>query len=130
MEKLIEKMFNRACLLDPIFRARIIATTNPLFALYRNGVKTHPLMKKFGFKDEQIYIHAEIAALAGPRISVEGRPLYVVRAKKLQDGTFVSGLAKPCKGCMQAILEFGISELVYTLDGTKEERIKWETVRL
>ncbi len=95
--------------------AACVVKRNKIISFGHNKNKTHPLQNKFTKHPEAIYLHAEIDAIknALKRVSTEdllGSTLYVVRTKK--DGS--EGLAKPCKGCMQAIESFGISKVVYT----------------
>ena len=49
--------------------------------------------------------------------------IYVVRAK-LEQGIFVYGNAKPCKGCSSAIESFGLNNLYYTTDAGVVERVR------
>lgn len=95
--------------------ASCIVKKNKIISFGHNKKKTHPLQSKFNKHPEAIYLHAEIDAIknALKRVSVDdlvGSTLYIARTKK--DGS--EGLAKPCKGCMQAIDSFGIKEVVYT----------------
>ena len=79
-----------------------------------NRYKSHPLQARFSSHPEQIYIHSEISVLSQAlRDRVEDfsdYTLYVARV--LSDGT--PALAKPCPGCMSALIEFGIHNLEYT----------------
>lgn len=95
--------------------ASCIVKKNKIISFGHNKNKTHPLQNKFTKHPEAIYLHAEIDAIknALKRVSVEelvGSTLYIARTKK--DGS--EGLAKPCKGCTQAIESFGIKEVIYT----------------
>jgi tRNA(Arg) A34 adenosine deaminase TadA len=95
--------------------AACVVKRNKIISFGHNKNKTHPLQNKFTKHPEAIYLHAEIDAIknALKRVSTEdlmGSTLYVVRTKK--NGS--EGMAKPCKGCMQAIESFGIAEVVYT----------------
>ena len=77
-----------------------------------NQYKTHPLQYKYGSKHKWA-IHAELAALA--QSLGDAYHLYVVRLKK--SGGL--GMAKPCKACATAILEFGVEKVYWsTSDGT------------
>lgn len=90
--------------------AAVIYDRRSLISYGVNSRKTHPLQAKFGKHDQAICLHAEIAALANARQSVEGMVMYVARAYK--DGS--PGLAKPCKGCERALIEFGIADVEWT----------------
>jgi tRNA(Arg) A34 adenosine deaminase TadA len=95
--------------------AACIVKNNKIISFGHNKNKTHPLQSKFSKHPQAIFLHAEIDAIknAVKRIGVEdliGSTLYIVRTKK--DGS--EGLAKPCKGCMQAIESFNLAKVVYT----------------
>lgn len=95
--------------------AACVVKRNKIISFGHNKKKTHPLQNKFNKHPEAIYLHAEIDAIknALKRVSANelaGSTLYIVRTKK--NGS--EGLAKPCKGCMQAIESFGICEVIYT----------------
>lgn len=97
--------------------AACIVKKNKIAAFGNNKNKTHPLQSKFTKHPQALYLHAEIDAIKNTikRYGVDylvGSTLYVARTKK--NGS--EGLAKPCKGCMQAIESFGIAEVVYTSD--------------
>lgn len=95
--------------------AACVVKRNKIMSFGHNKNKTHPLQNKFNKHPQANYLHAEIDAIknALKRYSVDdliGSTIYVVRTKK--DGS--EGLAKPCKGCMQAIESFGIAKVIYT----------------
>jgi pyrimidine deaminase RibD-like protein len=75
-----------------------------------NQKKTHPLQARFTKHPEALCIHAEIAALANARQSVEGMVMYVARVNRRGEPR----LAKPCKGCASAIIEFGLGNVEWT----------------
>jgi deoxycytidylate deaminase len=83
--------------------------------------KSHPLQKKynaFRFNDDTCKhsIHAEIDAIVRAKNQIEdftNAKLFVYRLQK----TGKIGNARPCKGCMQAVKDFGIKEIFYSTDG-------------
>ena len=86
-----------------------------------NSYKTHPLMNGEGYKDGQVFLHAEMDAIknALKLIDVEQLAkcdLYVVRVKRpnYKSKSYIYGLAKPCKGCTKAIASFGIRNVYYS----------------
>lgn len=88
-----------------------------------NRKKTDPFQARFGKNKQSIYLHSETDAIkrALRVISQEElskSTLYVCRVK-FEDyfkKKLLFGLAEPCIGCKKAILEFGIKNVVYTLD--------------
>lgn len=83
-------------------------------------MKSDPLQAKYG-TNGRIYIHAEIAAIKNAlrTISVDDfkrATMIVVRTKCSDDNPqlIVSGMAKPCAGCMRAIAAFGIKDVFYS----------------
>lgn len=90
--------------------AAVIYDRRHLVSYGLNSFKTHPLMARFNKHPQAVCLHAEIAALANARQSVEGLTMYVARA--FADGS--PGLAKPCKGCERALIEFGLGDVQWT----------------
>lgn len=90
--------------------------------------RSHPLQKKynaFRFNDDKCKhsIHAEIDAITKAKNQIDDfsdAKLFVYRLQK--NGNL--GIARPCKGCMEAIKDFGIKEIYYsTNEGLAYERI-------
>lgn len=84
-----------------------------------NKKKTHPFQKRFMKNSESIYLHAETDCINNAIKNSAFKDLskakmYICRVKK--DGSW--GLAKPCSGCMKAIVTFGIREVYYSTDET------------
>jgi deoxycytidylate deaminase len=85
-----------------------------------NQNKTHPMQKRYGNNDSCIYLHSEIDAIKNSlrHLTVDelaSASLYVLRVKKLNRGQpFVSGSARPCNGCMKAIMSFNIKYVYYS----------------
>ena len=84
---------------------------NILSVGYNSYIKTHPyqaaLAKKHG-KEEQIYLHAEIAAL----VKVRGEPYEIYVERYYRNGE--AALAKPCPICQRAIEEAGVKVVKHT----------------
>lgn len=112
----------------PVGAARIAAAIvykNELISVGVCSYKSHPLQKYYGRNSHSIYLHAEVDALIKARsrigergISLKKCTLYIARVKKpfASARSFVPGLAKPCEGCMKAIHEAGLINIVYTED--------------
>lgn len=93
-----------------------------------NGRKSHPLQAKYNsqrFVDDTAdhLLHAELDAIikAGALRKRLSRPsIYIYRLLR----TGATSKARPCKGCMRAVKDSGITELYYTTDqGLVYERI-------
>src|ERR1700744_185704 len=91
-----------------------------------NKKKTHPFQKRFGKNEDCIYLHAEIDAIknwlrfCGDTEDLSDCDLFVMRIKRDgRRGPWVTGLSKPCEGCMRAIATFGIETVYYTEDNAK-----------
>lgn len=91
-----------------------------------NRNKSHPFQLKYSRNKESIFLHAEISAIKNAMRflsldDLEHTDLYVCRMKNIK-GNMVYGLAKPCEGCMKAIVEFGIKTVYFTTnEGTIEQ---------
>lgn len=97
-----------------VYRGHLIATGV-------NGYKTHPIMLQFGYREGQIFLHAEADAIRKAlklltQDELGKSELYVVRVKKDTKGKFQEALAKPCKGCQHMIANFGIPKVEWTED--------------
>lgn len=91
-----------------------------------NRNKTHPFQVKYARNKDSIFLHAEISAIKDAMRfltldDLSRADLYICRVKNI-GGKYVYGLAKPCEGCMRAIVEFGINDVYFTTDeGTIEK---------
>lgn len=120
----IDMALRNAMCTDKISGARmcaIIAIRGKVISFGNNQYKTHPLQATFSKNDEAVFLHAEIDSIrhAVKFINVDDlkkATLYVARAKHDRKKGFVSGMSKPCKGCMSAIESFDIGRVVYTTD--------------
>ena len=87
-----------------------------------NQYKTHPIMLNKGYKEHQVFLHAEADAIrkflqSKSKYSLEDCSIHVLRLKReTPKGKYVTAMAKPCKGCMNLITTFGIKEVYYTED--------------
>ena len=132
-KKNIELLARLAETVEPVRKARLAASiviSNDVVSFGINQLKSHPLQSRFGKNEDSIYLHAEIDAIKNAlrHINVEDlekATLYITRVKfdSWEKRNLIYGLAKPCSGCQRAILTFGISRVVYTLDGTSIEQM-------
>jgi tRNA(Arg) A34 adenosine deaminase TadA len=95
--------------------AAIIVKRKKIIATGMNSRKTHPLQAKFGENPFKICQHAEIAAIINAlrnydEEELRGAQIYVARVAKNGSAT----LAKPCKGCSEALAVYGIEGVHYT----------------
>lgn len=94
-----------------------------LLATGVNQLKTHPIMLGPGYRDGQVFMHAEVDAIRNalnfisPK-QLQSCSLYIVRVKKPHIGAsnWIHGLAKPCPGCTQTIASYGITDVHWTVD--------------
>jgi len=122
-EKYMNTLAKLAIAVEPVAQARLAAAIvykNQLISFGINQRKTDPFQAKFSKNSEAIYIHAENSAIKNALrdLSIEKlskATLYICRVKKL-DNRFVFGMAKPCVGCMKAIINFDIKKVYYSLD--------------
>lgn len=103
--------------------AAAIVYKNKIVSIGVNSMKSSPLQAKYATnKDLSIFLHAEIAAIKNAlrQLDVEDFSkvdLFVCRAKTdVKTNKMVFGLAKPCVGCMRAIIEFNVKNVYYSLD--------------
>ena len=109
-----------------VTRARLAAALiykNKVVAYGFNSLKSSPWQVKYGRNPDSIFLHAETDCLYRSVRRLDDRELskstlYVARVKKVSPFTpaLVSGLAKPCSGCMRAIVQHRIRRVIYTLD--------------
>lgn len=88
-----------------------------------NQMKTHPMQKQFAKNHLAVYLHAEINAISNAlnhlsKEELSKSSLFIQRVKRRNEYSceWVDGLAKPCIGCQQAILAFGIKKVCYSTD--------------
>lgn len=74
-----------------------------------NVLKTHP-RSPHAYKS----IHAEFMAAANSGYEIEGATAYVFRQQK--NGTWA--MAKPCESCWKFLMECGVKEVVYSINGS------------
>jgi len=113
--------------------AAAVVIKNDIISLGHCQKRTHPFQARFAKNPEAIYLHAETNAISNalnhiPRRDLEKATLYIRRVKlpTKDDIAFVDGMAKPCTGCMRAIIAFGIKKVVYSTeeDGRYEMLLK------
>lgn len=131
-DKIMDQLFMMATDVNSIKNFRLMAAItkrNKVIAYGANEIKTHPLQFKFGKNNSAIYMHAEISAIKNAlrRVSIEDLSKCTIHVCRVKYGDTrarynIPGLAKPCEGCMRAILEFGFKDIRYTTDeGTIEK---------
>lgn len=122
-------LFNLAQMLDNNNGARIITSLNKRgnsIAYGSNKKKTHPFQKRFGKMEDCIQLHAEVDVIKNALreysvTDLKKFDLYIMRAKRLGRGKpFIPGLAKPCSGCMRAIVAFDINNVYYSTENSYE----------
>jgi deoxycytidylate deaminase len=103
--------------------AAAISIRNDIISLGHCQKRTHPFQARYSKNPEAIYLHAETNAISNALNHVHKNDLaratlYIRRVKKLDKDAedYVDGLAKPCPGCMRAILTFGLKKVVYSTE--------------
>ncbi len=96
--------------------AAAITLRNKIVSFGTNRKKSHPFQKKFGKNEHCIYLHAEVNAIknALKHCSVDDLKKSTLTVLRAKDSKRL--LAKPCDGCMKAIIEFGIKTVYYTTE--------------
>ena len=91
-----------------------------------NQPKTHPLMMSEGYREDQLFRHAEVDAIRNALRLITPSQLaqcemHIVRVKRPHNASkrWVHGLAKPCEGCANVIENFGIKKVFWTEDESK-----------
>lgn len=99
----------------PLLTAIIYDKRGNILSIGKNSyVKTHPLQAWYARRlgePTKIFLHAELAAIIKCRKATSASRIAVFRYGK--DGTPRN--ARPCRICTQAIKEFGIKEIEYTI---------------
>lgn len=118
---------------EKVSNARIaagIAIKGQLISTGRNSRRTHPFQKQFAKNDHAIFLHAETCAISNSlnhvsKEDLKKATLFIHRVKlpSKDSKEYVDGLAKPCAGCMSAIVAFGIKKVVYSTDTDGEYEI-------
>lgn len=116
-------LFKLASSIEKVAGARIASSLvlkNSVLSFGFNQRKTHPFQAKFGKNVDSIYLHAEVDAIKNALKSysledLKNSVLYICRSKTINK-LLVTGLAKPCDGCMRAIASFNIKRVVYSTD--------------
>lgn len=123
--RIVEKLFDIAQHVEPVNQARLasaIVFKKDIVSFGFNSWKTHTKQKKYADHPEKIYIHAEIDAIIKAsrhltEYEFRKSSIYIVRAKYLyKGGPMCYGLAKPCAGCMNGIVDMKIKNIFYSCD--------------
>jgi deoxycytidylate deaminase len=117
------KILARTSTHPSVWVASCLVHRNKIVSYGINCMKSHPYQKKYGRNEDAIYFHAETSAIytADKRMGFDkfqNSILYVCRIKyeSTEKRSMISGLAKPCSGCMRCIQHYGIKSVIYTMD--------------
>lgn len=120
-KRIFDKLFLVAIATPPVARCRVAAALvirNNVLALGVNSYSSSKLARQFAKSSLCLSEHAEIAAIRN-YVSLYGLKnlskctMYVCRAKRKGEA-WTTGIAKPCKGCLQAINAFGVKNVKWT----------------
>lgn len=86
--------------------AAILAKGKKILSIGHNTSKTHP-------KSYHPYksIHAELSAILKANDDLEGSTIYVARTSR---NIRKIGMAKPCRYCMEMLMDVGVQKVWYT----------------
>lgn len=103
----------------PRFRmAAAIVKKNKILGIGWNRMKSHPFQAKFRKNEDAIFLHAEVHAIKNAIKTHSFEELKGSTMVILRKTTKGYGLAKPCEGCMRALVEFEIGSVFYSsIDG-------------
>ncbi|MAE82165.1 MAG: hypothetical protein CMB80_05485 [Flammeovirgaceae bacterium] len=106
--------------------AALIVYKGKVLSVGTNRKKSHPFQNRYRKNDSAIYLHAETDAIKKAlreKDDLSKCTLYIARARGSEKYGFNPGLARPCVGCMRAIVDFGIRKVFYTTNeiGVYEE---------
>ncbi len=98
----------------PRMGAVLVLRNGDIFYGY-NQQRSHPFQKQWAKHPEAIFLHAEIDALIRamkmvPDEMIVGSSIYIARV--LKNGQ--PALAKPCSGCLGALIHFGVDNIWWT----------------
>jgi tRNA(Arg) A34 adenosine deaminase TadA len=128
--QIFDALFAVAKNTDRVANAKMAAAVvrrNKIVSIGVNSRKSNPFTTDFQKHPEAIFPHCEVDAIriALRNISEEDISkcdLYISRAKlNKRGGEYVTGLAKPCEGCMKAIMKYRPRNVFYT---TETDEIK------
>lgn len=112
--------------------AALLYVKNDLVSIGWNQMRSSPFQAKYGRNQDSIFLHAETHAISKALRSYDVEELqrskttlYLCRVKKHQHTKkYIWGLSKPCCGCMSAIVDFNIKNVVYSMDQDEPDSIK------
>ena len=117
--------FNNPLVANQRVSAALVLKGN-IISVGTNQRKTHPFQNRYKKHPEALLFHAETSAIHNSlkqRLytaeDVSKCTLYVCRTLKNRRW----GLAKPCEGCLQAIVEYDIKKVYFTNDNGFLERL-------
>lgn len=120
-EKIFRKLFLIAIAIPPVARCRLAAALvlrNNILAIGVPSYSSTKLARQYRSHKLRLWEHAEVAALRN-YIGLYGFKnlskctLYICRVKR-NGPRWVTGCAKPCRGCRAALAAFGIRKIKST----------------
>ena len=130
-QKIMEFLRRQAIDVDPVRSARISAAVivkNNVVSTGCNSYRTHPFQAKYSKNPLAICMHAEIRAIHNAlnhmdKAEFKKATLMIYRVKQLPEKykkVWVDGMAKPCEGCMRAIVAFDFKKIIYSTENNGE----------
>jgi tRNA(Arg) A34 adenosine deaminase TadA len=123
--KVLNILSKMAVAVEPVSAVRVAAAIvyrGDTISFGVNSRRSHPFQARFARNDQQIFMHAENAAIHRAMRHLSNKELakstlYVSRVKHRQNdqsGNMIHAAACPCSGCMLAIEQYGIKNIIHT----------------
>lgn len=101
--------------------AAAVAIRGQVLAMGTNQLRSHPFASRWGKNPDAVFWHAETKAIHSfirkhHPDDLQKATMYVMRIKRPLSNTnkWVMGMARPCKGCLSCIQDFGIPRVIYS----------------
>lgn len=125
-QKIMNFLRRQAVNVSPVKSSRVCAAVvvkNNIITVGNNSRRSHPFQARYSKNPDAIFLHAEIDAIHNALYHLDHEDLrkatlMIFRVKR-KNGFFtewVDGLAKPCPGCMRAIVKFGFKKVIFSTE--------------
>lgn len=101
--------------------AAAVAIRGTVLSIGNNQLRTHPFAARFGKNSDALFWHAETKAIHSfirkhHPDDLQKATMYVMRIKRPHGNNrkWIMGMARPCKGCLSCIQDFGIPRMIYS----------------
>lgn len=130
-KRILNALTKIAVKLEPVKSSRIAAALvykNDIISIGTCSYRTHTFQSKFTKNPHAIHLHAETDAIRQALNSVhpdelKKATLYIQRSKLDRNKKWVNGSAKPCSGCLKAIIQYDIKRVIYSTETDSYEEL-------